>query len=107
MDQFVPAVALASLVWMFVDFLRAVTNRDVKSVITHIVAWASGVGAVVLVAHTSFGDGVSVGRETLSSLDWWDLLVVGLLATSLVKPGLALTRALDGSDSNSQPPLVP
>ena len=107
MDTAVPAVMVASLIWMFVDFLRAVTNRQWPSVVTHLVSWGAGVAAIEIFAHTGWADGVVIGSRTLNSFNGFDLLVAGLLVTSLVKPALSVTRAVDATDSNKQPPLVP
>lgn len=100
-----PTVMLGALVWKFVDFLKYLRAADWNGVGTQIVAWVAGVGAVFLVAQTEFAHGIDVGGRALSVLPGWDLLVLGLMATSLLSAAYDVKKSIDNSDSAAVPPL--
>lgn len=106
---FVPLAVFGALVWKFVDFLKALTNRDWNTVVTQLVVWVAGIAAVMLFAHSDFAANISVmdGGMTLATLGGVGQLIVGLSAASLVSVGVDVKKALDNSDSAAQPPLVP
>lgn len=105
--EFVPMVVLGALVWKFVDFLKALTNKDWNSVVTQSVAWIAGIAAVVLFAHSAFGAAIPVwSGMTLASMGGVEQAIVGLSATSLMSVGYDFKKGLDNSDSAKQPPLT-
>lgn len=97
--EFVPTLALATLVWKFIDFLKAVANRNVNAAATQAIAWVSGVGAVLLFAQTQFAAAVEIGDYKLGDLSTWSLVVIGLLVSSLASAAVDAKKALDGTDS--------
>lgn len=104
---FVPLVAMGSLVFTLINFLRFVTNKDGSSAITQLCAWVAGILVVVLVAHTDFASGVAIGDKTLDMIDGFGQVFVGLMASSLFGVVKVAIQAFDGNDSARVPPLVP
>jgi hypothetical protein len=105
--EFVPILQMAVLVFAIINFLKAVTNQQWSSAITHIVVWAAGVLVVFLAANTDFAEGISVGDQLLSQLNGWSLLFVGLTISSLAAFSNEVKQALDNHDSAAKPSLVP
>lgn len=105
--EFVPLIAMGALVFTLVNFLRYLTNGDFKSAITQLVSWAAGVFVVLLVAQTDFADGISVGDQALSALNFYSLLFVGLQASSIFGFGQKAVEALDNTQTARVPSLVP
>jgi len=105
--EFVPLVAMGALVFTLVNFLRYLTNGDFKSAITQLVSWAAGVFVVLLVAQTDFADGIAVGGQALSVLNFYSLLFVGLQASSIFGFGQKVVQAIDNTQTARVGSLVP
>lgn len=104
------ALLFASLLWQFVDFLKELTNFKTQrsAVLTQLVAWISGIALVWIVSAASIGKSFSLpGFPPLGQLNFWDTVIVGLLASSLASSAVDVKQALDGSDSAGKPPLIP
>jgi hypothetical protein len=104
--EIVPTVALAALVWKFVDFLKYLFARDWNGVVTQIIAWAAGLGAVWLAAATRFGASISIGDMSLAGLNGSEKVFIGLLVTSIASSVYDFKKARDNSDSATVPPLI-
>lgn len=100
-------VLLAALVWTFVDLLRHLRNGEWSPVLTQLIAWASGIAAVTLLAHTDFASTTKVAGIVLDKTSGPTLIFLGMQAASLAGSVVNVKQALDGSDSNAKPPLVP
>lgn len=108
--EFAAGLALVALVKKFVDFLKAVSNRDVNSVVTQLVSAAGAVGALLLAAQTQWANGISIGGTSLASLNVWSVVFVGVTLGSAAGVVQDVTRALNASDVAPLPlahPLVP
>jgi len=105
--EFVPLVAMGALVFTFVNFLRYLTNGDGKSAITQLVSWVAGVLVVLLVAQTDFADGIVVGDQALSVLNFYSLVFVGLQASSIFGFGQKVVQAIDNTQTARVGSLVP
>src|SRR5437660_754661 len=103
--EFVPMVALLLLIKKFVDFLRMVSGRDFSGIVTQLVVWSSGVGALFLAAQTQWAEGISIGDRPLSHLTAWSIVFVGLTLGSTASVVSDFTKAVDNSDSAKRPPL--
>jgi hypothetical protein len=104
---FTPLLGLGTLVFTLVNFLKFVSGRDWNAALTQAIAWFSGVVAVVLVAHTDFGDAIAVGGHTLNTLNWASQFFIGLMAASLLSTLNEFKKAFDHTDSASTPALLP
>lgn len=98
---------LGSLVFTFVNFLRYLKGGDMNGVVTQIIAWAAGVGAVMLVAQTQFASSVPITNTyTLATLSGWSLFFVGLMATSLFSTVNEVLKAVDNTQTQAKPNLI-
>jgi hypothetical protein len=101
--EFVPILALGTLVFMLVVFLKNLTAKDWGAVVTQLIAWGAGIAGVFLMAETSFAGGISIGDQSLADLSFWSKVLIGLLATSLLSVGNEFKKAIDHSDSAAVP----
>lgn len=97
--EFVPILALGTFVFTLVIFLKNLSARQWRSVVTQLVAWAAGVVGVFLMAATQFAGGISVGNMSLDRLDFWSKFLLGLLATSLLSSANEFKKAIDRTDT--------
>jgi hypothetical protein len=102
-----PLVALGTLVFTFVNFLRFLTARNWSSVLTQLIAWAAGIAGVFLMRATDFAPGITFGDKSLDKVGFWSALLLGLLATSLLSTVNEVKKALDNNDSAKVPALLP
>ena len=101
-------VGLAALTLTFVDFLKNLTppDHDYNSAITQLVAWVAGLVAVFLYGESQLGDTITIGKTTLDHADTATKIIVGLSIASLGSTFYKLTKSIDNTDSNKQPPLI-
>jgi len=101
-------IGLAALVIAFIDFLRNATAGKVglNAVVTQLCAWIAGLVAVFLYAESQLGVGVVLGDTTLDKADTATKIIVGLGIASIASTFVKLTKSIDSSDSNKQPPLL-
>lgn len=106
--EFVLALALPVLVWKFTDFLKAVRNSDWNAVVTQLITWLAALGALGVVAATSFGDTIPVPGTDLmvGSLGFMECVLVAITAGSGASAAYDVKKALDNTDSAVTPPLV-
>jgi H+/Cl- antiporter ClcA len=102
-----PLVALGTLVFTFVNFLRFFSARNWSAVLTQIIAWVAGMAGVFLMRATDFAAGIKIGDKSLDKVGFWSALLLGLLATSLLSTVNEVKKALDNNDSSKVPPLLP
>ena len=103
--EFVPLIALSTLVIKFMGFLKALTNRDWNTAVTQLVAWGAGVGAIFIFGATQFD--FPVGDVALSQLGAMDKLVVGLTIASVGGFLYDTKKAIDDKDTAKEPHLLP
>lgn len=104
--EFAPLVALAAMVFTFINFLRYLSKGSWNGAVTIAISWLAGVVGVFLVAQTDFASSIPLGDHTLASLNGWSLLFVGL---TIASTGSALSdtiSAIDHSRSSAKPHLL-
>jgi len=101
-------VGLAALTLTFVDFLKNLTPPDhnYNAAITQLVAWVAGLVATLLYGASQLGDTITIGNTTLDHADTATKVIVGLSIASIASTFVKLTKSIDSSDSNKQPPLI-
>lgn len=101
-------VGLAALTLTFVDFLKNLTPPDhnYNSAITQAVAWIAGLVAVFLYGESQLGGTIAIGDRTLDQVDTPTKIIVGLSIASIASTFVKLTKSIDNTDSNKQPPLT-
>lgn len=98
---------LAAFVKKFVDFLRSLRGRDTNAVVTQLVAWVGGVVVVFLASHVDFASAVEVGNMSLDQLSGWAQAALGVLLGSGASIAQDVLKAVDNTQSESKPKLVP
>jgi hypothetical protein len=109
---------LAALGLKLTDLVKFISNaiggkdgetkaRAVNDLATFFLGWAIGIGAAWVLAHTAWGDEVSIGKETLSNLDLANLVVFGLVFNTVAATLYDFKKAIDQNDSANKDPLIP
>jgi hypothetical protein len=101
-------VGLTALILKAVDFLRLLANlvTNKSAVITQLLAWIGGIGAVVLFAATDFGDSVNVAGTTLDKVSGVTLVLLGIMLSSAASVLVDFKQSIDSTDSAAKPPLL-
>lgn len=101
-------IGLTALILKAVDFFRLLANAGTNksAIVTQILAWAGGIGAVFLFAATDFGDSVSAAGVTLDDASGATLVLLGIMLSSAASVVVDLKQSFDNSDSATKPPLL-
>jgi hypothetical protein len=78
MNPFIPAIAFTALVAKFIDWLKMITQKEWNAVITQVIVWVSGIGALFLVGQTQWAKAVDIGATSIAHMGGWDKVFVGL-----------------------------
>jgi hypothetical protein len=97
--EFVPILALGTLVFTVVIFLKNLTAQQWRPAVTQLIAWLAGIVAMFVMAAMQFASGITVGSTTMDKLDFGSKVFVGLLAASLLSTLNEFKKALDRTDS--------
>lgn len=106
MDPVVSLAALAALVYTFVNFVRVAKARDVNGVVTMLLVWAAGIGALFLFAETNLAHDLVLGNVNLDAMSAWDKVLIGLIPGSFGIVGHDLLGSIDSTRSTAKPPLL-
>jgi hypothetical protein len=98
---------LAAFLKKFVDFLRSLRGRDTNAIVTQLVAWAGGILVVWLAAHVDFASAVEVANVQLDQMGAWTQAALGVVLGSLASVGQDVLKAVDNTQSEAKPKLVP
>lgn len=109
---------LAALGLKLTDLIKFISNaiggkdadtraRAVNDLATFFLGWAIGIVAVWVLAHTAWGDEVSIGSETLANLNMPNLVVFGLVFSTVAATLYDFKKAIDHGDSAKKDPLLP
>lgn len=104
--SWVAGLAFLFLVKKFVDFLRYASARDVNGVVTQLVVWVAGVGAVLIAAQTGWADQISFGSSSLGGLGTWSQVFLGLTLGSASSVLVDTLKSVDSTDSGIIPKLL-
>jgi hypothetical protein len=105
--EFLPAVAMVTLILKVIDLLRYARARDANGVLTQLSTWIAGVVVILLVAQTEWADGIMVGSLALGKLGFWSLVFYGMSAGSVASLTKDTLKAVDNTNSAAIPVLVP
>lgn len=106
MDTTLALAALAALVYTFVNFVRVAKARDTNGVITMLLVWAAGIGALFLFAETSLAHDVVLGGIKFDGMGTWDKVLIGLIPGSFGIVGHDVLGAIDSTRTTTRPSLV-
>jgi hypothetical protein len=100
------AATLAALVVKFTSVLKYLSSRAFREAATQVIPWVAGVLAVVLAAQADVSEGFIVwGQQALGDLDFWSQVLAGIALGSGGSVVYDFKKAVDGTDSASEPPL--
>jgi hypothetical protein len=105
--SFTPLLAVGTLVFTLVNFLTYWRGKNYSAMLTQVIAWAAGIGAILIAAHTQFAPQISFSGQTLAKMDWQTQVFIGLIATSILSTVNEVKKAIDTSDSAKKTPLFP
>ena len=105
--EFVPILALLSLVKKVIDLGKYITNRDMNGIVTTLAGWTAGVLAVVLFAQTNFADGIRIGDTALAALNFASQVAVGLTIGAGAGLAADFVSAKQPSDDPARLKLLP
>lgn len=108
MEAVVPVALLAALGGKVLDFFKFLRAKDWNAVVTQAAAWAVGVVLTFTASAADIFDGFVIPGldQTLQDLNGWSKVLVGASLLSLLGVVVDLRKAIDGSDSAKQPPLL-
>ena len=86
---------------------EATKARARNDLATFFLGWGVGIVAAWVLARTAWGDEVSIGKETLASLDALNLVVFGLVFNTVAATLYDFKKAIDERDSAKKDPLLP
>jgi hypothetical protein len=107
MPEFLPSVALITIVTTTINFLRHLRGQEWAGAATIFSAWVAGVIAVMIAAQTDFASGIEVGDRTLEGLNLASQIFVGLGVASAGSFLTDIKKAVDATDSAVKPSLFP
>lgn len=101
-------IGLTALILKAVDFFRLLANAGTNksAIVTQLLAWAGGIGAVFLFAATDFGDSVNAAGVTLDEASGATLVLLGIMLSSAASVVVDFKQSIDSTDSAAKPPLL-
>ena len=112
-------VLLAALGLKVTDLVKFATNaafagtdkakrrKAVNDIATFFVGWVVGFFAVLALSRTAWGDEVKIGNEMLSSLNFVNLVMFGLVFSTVAGTLYDFKKAIDNTDTAKKEPLIP
>src|ERR1700730_9198983 len=105
MPDLTQLVALGSVVYTTVNFVRYALATNWSSVISQVLAWAAGVTATLVVAHTDLASAFMFGGKNLGQISGESKFLVGLAAASSISIVYQFTKAVDNTQSAAVPTI--
>ncbi len=105
--EFIPAIAMVTLILKVIDTLRYARAADMNGVLTQLSTWVAGVLVVLLVAQTDWANDIPIGDLSLGTVSFWSLVFYGLSAGSAASLAKDTLKAVDNTNSAAIPVLVP
>lgn len=101
-------IGLTTLVIKAVDFMRLLVNLSTNksAVLTQLLSWAGGVGAIFLFAATDYAKSVGAAGTTLDNVSGATLVLVGLMMSSSASVVVDFKQSIDNSDTAAKPPIL-
>ena len=92
-------IALGTFVFTLTNFIRFFLATNWSSALAQLIAWASGILATFVVAHTQLATSIAFGSKSLNTLDIPSQAIVGLAAASSIGIVYQFKQALDSTDT--------
>jgi hypothetical protein len=105
MPDLTQLVALGTVAYTVVNFIRYALATDWPSVFSQLLAWAAGVVMTFIVAHTDLAAAFAFGSKNLSQIGGGSQFLTGLAAASSISIVYQFTKAVDTTQSAAVPSL--
>jgi hypothetical protein len=105
MPDLAQLVALGTVGYTVVNFVRYALVTNWSSVFSQILAWAAGVVTTFIVAHTDLASAFLFGSKNLSQISGGSQFLVGLATASSIGIVYQFTKAVDTMQSAAVPSL--
>lgn len=107
--EFVATAAIVLVVKKVVDAARMTFSKNFVGLVTQAASWVGGFLAALIGAHTPWGADIVVGGESLSDLNIWSLVLVGVSIGSAASTVHDVVAAVDttGSSVDANPGTAP
>ena len=105
MPDLAQLVALGTVAYTVVNFIRYALVTNWSSVFSQILAWAAGVTMTFVVAHTDLASAFTFGSKNLGQISGGSQFLVGLAAASSIGIVYQFTKAIDSTQSAAVPSL--
>lgn len=107
METIAILAALAFAVNKTVSVLKAI-GKDRNAVVTQVLVWGVGIGALFLAAQAQFTEGLIIPGIgiALGSLNGYSIVMAGWMLGSSGSFAFDLKKAIDSSDSAAEPALL-
>lgn len=100
------SASLAAFAIKVTSVLKYLSAGQVREAITQVVPWLAGVIMVAVAAHANVSqDLVVFGEMALRQLNGWSQVLAGVALGSTGSFAYDLKKALDNTDTASEPPL--
>lgn len=104
--EVVTGATLTALLVKVTSFLKYVSDGKWREALTQLVAWAAGIGVVVVAAATGVTEDLLIfGHEVLGQMNGWSQILAGLALGSGGAFAYDFKKAIDNTDSAGEPPL--
>ena len=105
MPDLAQLVALGTVAYTGVNFIRYALATDWPSVFSQILAWAVGVAMTFAVAHTDLAAAFTFGSKDLGQISGGSQFLVGLAAASSIGIVYQFKKAVDTQKNATVPTL--
>ena len=99
------SLVFGAVILKLVDFVKYLRNGEWNGVVTLLLKWAAGIGAVLVFLQTEWADEITIGSETLDELSTASMIVFGFAASSVAAVVYDFKKAVDDTDTASTPKL--
>lgn len=87
-----PVAILGALIYTVVEFIKNVLGRDWERARTQALVWATGIAVMLIASQSTIAGGVEVAGVKLGTANVFDLVLIGMQASSLFSTARSLTR---------------
>lgn len=106
METFITTAGALGLVKAVVDFVKYIRAGNSNGWVTQLVVWLAGIGTVLLLKVSDFGDTFTVGDIVLDTANVGTVILAGLGLGSAAMLVNEFKVALDRTDSAVKPNLI-
>lgn len=107
LGTFTGFILLGFLSWKLGSLVKYVTSKHYGEAITQVVIFGIGIGIAFAVGASDWAEETVVGNRALSDINGVSKALVGIVIASTGSGLYDFKKAFDGSDSATEPALMP